>query len=1178
MIDTKEIDRRLNLWNEGYWEVPDNLDTTEFNFDWRPDPCDRPYIHQFGTQHQPTGGPRFIIPEHEGIKYQEFQHAIRKPDINNRAWRPLLTNSTIDFSWHPPDTDPPYIYIFGNQWYDVDIMPTYQYRVSGATEKKFMYDVTATLLPDQSKWEIPDNIIEFDYSWVPHPYEPTFIWQFGTQWQKNGGPKYIVDGAETVKHIDVQHAIIDNSTNKHWRPLQANINFDYSWHPDEDDPPYIYVFGNQWYEPEIMPTVLYRVKGATEKKFIHDHKATLLADKAKWKIPDNIDDSMFDYSWVPNPTDPPLTYKFGTQWQRTGGPVYDSEVSTGIKYMSTMAVKRLPDTDNRNWRPLHANIDFDYSWHPDEDDSPYIYIFGNQWYDSITMPTIIYRISNSTEKKYIDNHKATLLADKSKWTIPDDIDDSMFDYSWVPNPNDPPLEYRFGTQWQKTGGPSYLVQGATKVKYVDTQKVTKLVNMRNWRMLDEIETDKFDFSWHPDDTEPLMIYEFGTQWQTGGGPIYVTKGSTKKKYCADQIAIRLSLNKSKWIVPDDIDDSMFDYTWHPNPNDPPFIYQFGTQWQKTGGPRYVVFGATEVKYVTTQKVIKLANMRNWRMLAEIETDKFDFSWHPDDTEPAMMYEFGTQWQTGGGPIYVTKGSTNKKYCSDQVAIRKATEDRQFRPLVNNLEFDYSWHPHPDDPPFIYVFGNQWHKAEVMPTLLYRVKSATEKKYVTDVIAKLTPNLDNWIIPDDVDDSMFDYSWCPDPGEPPFIYKFGTQWQKTGGPNYIVPGADKIKYIDVLKAVKKPNNRNWRIIEPINTGTFDFSWHPDDTEENYTYVFGNKFHTPEIMPTLTYKSTSSIANKFITDISADLSIEQVEYEDSIFDALHDGKYSTAYIHFVKKKHPTDYSFLSRKELTVHLMGDDAIVPRNTKTYMYNKLTDYEHCVTHSVSSGEPLDIIFFSNGEACADSNYEHLLSITKDLPNKVIRIDKINGRIASQYAAANASATPWYFLVNAKLRVSENFDFIWQPNVYKSRRHYIFTATNPVNNLEYGHQAIVANNKKLTLSTVGRGLDFTMDSRTEVIEVNSGVALYNSSEWDTWRTSFRECIKLSYAKDKTSKDRLNTWLTVGSGEFAEHSIQGAKDAVEYYNSVNGELEKLKLTYDWDWIKQYHMELSGRKIK
>ncbi len=1049
-------------------------------------------------------------------------------------------------------------------------MPTYQYRVPGATDKKFMYDVTATLLPDQSKWEIPDIVIEFDYSWVPHPHEPPFIYQFGTQWQKNGGPRYL-DNGKYVKHIDIQHAIVDNKDDRCWRPILSNIEFDYSWHPDADDPPYIYVFGNQWYDPEIMPTVLYRVKGAVEKKFVYDLKATLLPDRDKWIIPENIDDSMFDYSWVPNPTEPPMVYQFGTQWQRTGGPKFVVKNGSSVKYVTDMVVIKLPDPSNRLWRPLVNNVEIDYSWHPDEDDLPYIHIFGNQWHKPEIMPTMMYRVKGATEKKYISDIKATLLSDKSKWIIPDDIDDSMFNYSWCPDPTEPPYIYKFGTQWQKTGGPIYAVENATEIKYINTQKVIKLANMRNrnWRILEEIDSSKFDFSWHPDDTEPAMMYEFGTQWQTAGGPIYITRGSTEKKYCADQIAIRLSLNKSKWIIPDDIDDSTFDYTWHPNPNDPPLIYQFGTQWQKTGGPRYVVFGATEVKYIDTQKVTKLVNMRNWRILAEIETDIFDFSWHPDDTEPAMMYEFGTQWQTGGGPIYVTKGSTKKKYCSDQVAIRKVTEDRQFRPLVNNLEFDYSWHPHPDDPPFVYVFGNQWHKAEVMPTLLYRVKGATEKKYITDVVAKLTPNLDNWITPDDVDDSMFDYSWCPDPGEPPYIYKFGTQWQKTGGPKYTVHGAVDIKYVDTLKVIKEPNIRNWRIIEPINKDTFDFSWHPDETEENYTYIFGNKFHTPEIMPTLMYKSKESIGNKFIKHISVDLAIEQVEYEDSIFDTLSDGKYSTAYVHFVKKQHSMDYSIIQSDNLTVHLLADEAIVPRNTKMYMHDKLTDYEHCVTHSVSSGEPLDIVFFSNGEACADSNYEHLLSITKDLPNKVIRIDKINGRVASQHAAANASTTPWYFLVNAKLRVNEKFDFHWQPNVYKSRRHYIFTATNPVNNLEYGHQAIVANNKKLTLNTVVRGLDFTMDSRTEVIEVNSGVALYNSSEWDTWRTSFRECIKLSYAKDKTSKDRLNTWLTVGSGKFAEHSIQGAKDAVEYYNSVNGELEKLKLTYDWDWIRQYY---------
>ena len=217
--------------------------------------------------------------------------------------------------------------------------------------------------------------------------------------------------------------------------------------------------------------------------------------------------------------------------------------------------------------------------------------------------------------------------------------------------------------------------------------------------------------------------------------------------------------------------------------------------------------------------------------------------------------------------------------------------------------------------------------------------------------------------------------------------------------------------------------------------------------------------------------------------------------------------------------------------------------------------------------EPLDVIFFSNGEACADENYEHLLSL--NLSNRIVRVDGINGRVASQHAAANASNTPWYFLVNAKLKVHKDFDFNWQPNIYKSRRHYIFTATNPVNGLVYGHQAIVANNKKLTLNTVVRGLDYTMDSPTEVVDINSGIAIYNSSAWDTWRTAFREMIKLCCNTDQDSIDRSSAWLNKGNGDFGEYSKLGAKDAVDYYNSVGGDMKKLMLSYDWEWLHDYY---------
>lgn len=257
------------------------------------------------------------------------------------------------------------------------------------------------------------------------------------------------------------------------------------------------------------------------------------------------------------------------------------------------------------------------------------------------------------------------------------------------------------------------------------------------------------------------------------------------------------------------------------------------------------------------------------------------------------------------------------------------------------------------------------------------------------------------------------------------------------------------------------------------------------------------------------------------------------------------------------------------------GSCVIIPKEASRVVKSELYDYLYIKqdTNLVKSN-PLDIIFISNGEKIADENYEHLVKITKNLKNRLVRVEGVNGRVASQHAAANASNTPWYFLVNAKLRVSNNFDFGWQPDRLQVPKHYIFQATNLVNGLIYGHQAIVANNKRLTLETQIQGLDFTMDSEHEVLNINSGIALYNTSEWDTWRTAFREVIKLKNIDTEESRHRLKIWLTVANGEYSRYSLQGASDAVEFYEEVQGDFEKLRLSYDWAWIKEYYDKKHG----
>ena len=166
------------------------------------------------------------------------------------------------------------------------------------------------------------------------------------------------------------------------------------------------------------------------------------------------------------------------------------------------------------------------------------------------------------------------------------------------------------------------------------------------------------------------------------------------------------------------------------------------------------------------------------------------------------------------------------------------------------------------------------------------------------------------------------------------------------------------------------------------------------------------------------------------------------------------------------------------------------------------------------------------------------------------------------------STTPWFFAVFAKLRVNQHFDWSWQPDRMQQAKHYIFHARNTINDLEYGHQGMIAYNKKLVLENQGIGLDFTLDQPHEVVPVLSGEAIYYTSNWIAWRTAFRECLKLRASlPDVENEYRLKQWLEVDHGA-GRWSSKGAEDAVEYYEEVGGDFAALKKSYEWAWLASY----------
>jgi hypothetical protein len=554
-------------------------------------------------------------------------------------------------------------------------------------------------------------------------------------------------------------------------------------------------------------------------------------------------------------------------------------------------------------------------------------------------------------------------------------------------------------------------------------------------------------------------------------------------------------------------------------------------------------------------------------------------------------------------------------------------------ILADCKFDTTWLPHPWDPPYIYVFGNQWHRAEIMPTVEYHTLGATERKFVQGIRATLDSNSQHWMIPQGIDTMSVDTSWVPDPGAPPYIYQFATQHQKTGGPVYTVPGATEVKYLAELKILTVGNATAiyeidhldgaagqipdttrrvryfdnyrdtlirlaksigyehefvWVCSSICDYTNFDFSWHPEQWQAGMLHVFASdeqKFGDTFFMHVPSFAARAETVElldwydcNFVNRSVPRRPMPVIHHDhDSHVDVVRARDFAGPLAVFTRS------TYMNTNLVTVSLWREQTktivplnpgassvVVPRTAIPYIKIQLYDYPYIdKTHRMLTDPLQDIVFISNGEPNAERNYKRLSLLPKD--NRLVRVDNINGRAAAYHAAAEASTTPWFFAVFAKLEVDIDFDWNWQPDRMQQVKHYIFHAGNPVNGLVYGHQAMIAYNRQLVLNNPGVGLDFTLDSPHEVVPILSGTANYTESPWMAWRTAFRECIKLKASlPDVENEYRLKVWLKEDSGTIANGhwSHKGAQDAVDYYDQVNGDLDQLKKSYEWEWLASY----------
>jgi len=224
-----------------------------------------------------------------------------------------------------------------------------------------------------------------------------------------------------------------------------------------------------------------------------------------------------------------------------------------------------------------------------------------------------------------------------------------------------------------------------------------------------------------------------------------------------------------------------------------------------------------------------------------------------------------------------------------------------------------------------------------------------------------------------------------------------------------------------------------------------------------------------------------------------------------------------------------------------------------------------------------DIAFISYNEPLATSKYIDLL--TQFPYRKIIRINDVKGIREAHLEAARQVTTRMFYVVDADAKILPSFKFDLKLLPEEEDIVHVWRSINPVNGLEYGYGAVKLLPTQLTLDMDFTNPDMTtsISKRFKVMPELSNVTQFNTDPLSTWRSAFRECVKLSSRLiagqvNTETETRLDAWLYIGGEEpFGEYSKAGASAGKWYGTTYQNDLEALSKINDYDWLETQFKE-------
>ena len=501
----------------------------------------------------------------------------------------------------------------------------------------------------------------------------------------------------------------------------------------------------------------------------------------------------------------------------------------------------------------------------------------------------------------------------------------------------------------------------------------------------------------------------------------------------------------------------------------------------------------------------------------------------------------------------------------------------------------------------------------------RTNSEHDWFWVIDPDVEVVPEFDFTYMPDDWDSGIthiwqvanpvsglnYDYAGVrlchkqSKTGRPKYIKKIASI-QKPYSVLHLDPGMDILEQLNGYQS----NTKMFWVIDPWVElhPDFDFSVYPTQWDQNYVHVFKDEnstYRNVRLVPSgYEFESLEQITNNSFPDLKEHNIVASITPQWPVMNMA--TQTSTELLEFASNiDSPWFFTVDPDVEIAPNKLSYEPNIDDRNRVHAWQKLNPHtnavhgyggvrlwptEHLnyttdqiklnkipriryVKQPLSTYKPYPIVLLSYQEERAQTAYE-ALRIRSDNIHWVKDVTGIFN--AHREAAKQAGDSTMFWVVDADAELTDDFNFSYIPDVYDQETVHVWASYNPVTGSKYGYGGVKLFNTQQVMNATSWGLDFTtgLSKRFKFMPEVSCTTVFNTTPYDTWRSAFREVVKLTVSTDPESQYRITEWLNpLPEAEFHEHALRGAKQAQEYAKQYSNNASELDKINDYDWLKK-----------